>query len=276
MTVVLQVSDPHFGTEQADVVAALRELAQQTRPHLLLLSGDITQRATRGQFAAARAFVDSLEIPEVVTVPGNHDIPLFNVAARLLAPYSRYRRAFGNALEREFESADISLLALNTTRWYRHIDGELSTQQIERVATHFGTMPPTRWRIVVTHQPLATPRAQDTHDLLHGHQRALLTWAAAGIDVVIGGHIHLPYVLPMHDAMPELPGRLWVVQAGTAVSNRVRAEAPNSVNLLRIAAAGAKPRQLQVEQWDYQAASRQFERVAVHRIQDNADTAGFL
>lgn len=273
MTVVLQVSDPHFGTERADVVIALRKLAQQTRPDLLLLSGDITQRATQRQFAAARAFVDSLAIPEVLAVPGNHDIPLFNVSARLFTPYSRYRRAFGNALEREFENADVSLLALNTTRWYRHIDGELSTRQIERVAQHFGTMPPTRWRIVVTHQPLAAPRAQDMHDLLHGHQRALYTWASAGVDVVMGGHIHLPYVLPMHDAIPDLPGRLWVVQAGTGLSDRVRAEAPNSVNLLRIAAAGDTPRQLQVEQWDYHAATREFARVAVNRLQDNVGKA---
>ena len=98
-------------------------------------------------------------------------------------------------------------------------------------------------------------------------------WSAAGVDLVLGGHIHLPFVLPLHERWPGLPRPLWAVQAGTAVSRRVRAEAANSVNLIRIArtAGGAATppilaRQAQVERWDHVAASGAFECVSVHRL----------
>lgn len=84
MTLLLHVSDPHFGTERANVATALQALLREQRPDVLLLSGDITQRATRAQFAAARVFVEHLQVPAVVAIPGNHDIPLFKLAARLL------------------------------------------------------------------------------------------------------------------------------------------------------------------------------------------------
>jgi 3',5'-cyclic AMP phosphodiesterase CpdA len=267
MTLVLQLSDPHFGTERAPVVTALRQLVQQQQPDLLLLSGDITQRATRAQFTAARVFIDSLQVPHMLSIPGNHDIPLVNLAARLCRPYARYRASFGTALEGEYENADVLVLTLNSTRSYRHIDGELSARQIERVAARLREARSCCWRIVVTHQPLAVPDAQDAKDLLHGHEEALHSWAEAGADVVMGGHIHLPYVLPVHQLIPTLSGPLWVVQAGTALSSRVRVGAPNSVNLLRIAAAGSAPRALHVERWDYNDTRQSFACVCVDRLQ---------
>ena len=93
MTVLLQISDPHFGTERSTVVHALAELARQQRPDLVVLSGDITQRARPAQFRAARAFTDRLGVP-MLAVPGNHDIPLFDLWTRLRRPYARYAAAF--------------------------------------------------------------------------------------------------------------------------------------------------------------------------------------
>ena len=42
MSVLLQISDTHFGTEQPQVVEALVALAAQQRPDVVVLSGDIT------------------------------------------------------------------------------------------------------------------------------------------------------------------------------------------------------------------------------------------
>ena len=274
MTLLMHVSDPHFGAERVPVVAALEALVREQRPDVMLLSGDITQRATRAQFAAARRFVDRLALPALVAIPGNHDIPLFNLAARLLWPYARYAQAFGPDLEPQFENPQVLVLALNTTRRWRHVDGELSAAQIERVARRCEQAPAAQWRIVVVHQPVAVPRPQEVHNLLHGREAAVRRWSAAGVDLVLGGHIHLPYVLPLHEQLTGLPRRLWAVQAGTAVSKRVRAEAGNSVNLIRIdagagttgpAGAAAAP-QLQVERWDHSPTAQRFECVTVHRL----------
>jgi predicted MPP superfamily phosphohydrolase len=105
MSILLQISDTHFGTEQGSVVEALGKLAHQQRPDVLVLSGDITQRARPAQFRAARAFADRLGAP-VLAIPGNHDIPLFDLWTRLRFPYARYIAAFGADLEPVHGSPD--------------------------------------------------------------------------------------------------------------------------------------------------------------------------
>lgn len=262
MASLLQISDPHFGTEQPQVVEALLRLAHALAPDVLLLSGDVTQRARRAQFDAARAFVARLPAAPLVAIPGNHDLPLFNLPLRLLAPYAGWRRAFGRALEPEHEDAGLLLVSADATRRWRHVDGTLSTAQIERVARRLEAAGPTQLRVVALHQPLAVIRAEDEENLLHGHAAALARWAAAGCDVVLGGHIHLPYVVALHERDPTLARRMWVVQAGTAVSRRVRAGAPNSVNLLRHGGL----RRCSLERWDYAAGAGAFERVAVREL----------
>jgi 3',5'-cyclic AMP phosphodiesterase CpdA len=266
MTLLLQVSDPHFGTERPAVVAALEALVQAQRPDVLLLTGDITQRATRAQFAAARAFVDRLQVPAWLAVPGNHDIPLFNLPARLLRPYGGFVRAFGPELEPTFENDAVLVLGLNTTRPWRHVDGELSAEQIERVAqraAQAARAKPHQLRLVLVHQPLAVTRPDEARNLLHGHAAALQRWAAAGVHAVLGGHIHLPYVVQA-TAAPQPP--LWVVQAGTALSHRVRPEAGNSVNLIRMAAEPGATPHWQVERWDHLPSTQRFDRVSVHPL----------
>jgi predicted MPP superfamily phosphohydrolase len=158
MSVLLQISDTHFGTEQGAVVEALCALAHQQRPDVVVLSGDITQRARPAQYRAARAFVDNLGAA-VLAVPGNHDIPLFDLWARLRSPYGRYSAAFGTDLEPVHHSPDLLVVCVNTTRPWRHKDGEVSALQIDRVARLVEHAVPAQLRVVVVHQPIAVTRA---------------------------------------------------------------------------------------------------------------------
>ncbi|MEO8278309.1 MAG: metallophosphoesterase [Ideonella sp.] len=259
MTLILQISDTHFGTERPPVVEALVELVARQKPDVLILSGDITQRARPEQFQVARKFVDRLQISRVLTIPGNHDISLFNLGARLLSPYEHYRRHFGPELEPELDLPDLLVLAVNTTRRWRHVDGEVSTGQIERVAKRLAAATPQQLRIVVTHQPVAVSRVEDMHNLLHGHAQAIQEWAASGADLILGGHIHLPYVRALHEADHALGRPIWAVQAGTALSHRLRHDTENSVNLIRTPAAGAPAAAIaDVERWDFDPATVQF------------------
>ncbi len=265
MSVLLQVSDPHFGTERAPVVAALECFVRAQAPDVLLLSGDITQRARRAQFAAARAFVDRLGVPVVLAIPGNHDIPLFDPLARLFWPYANQRRAFGDDLEPHYASPALLVLTVNTTRWWRHKGGVVSPAQVERVEQRLAAATPGQLRVVVTHQPVAVTRPEDETNRLHGHAAAVRRWAASGADLVLGGHIHLPFVLPLRSLYPDLARELWAVQAGTAVSSRVRAGAGNSVNLIRPRPPD-RARGCVIERWDYVAAAQAFLLAARHEL----------
>jgi len=273
MSVLLHIADTHFGTERRPVVEALLALAAQQQPDLVVLAGDVTQRARPAQFRAAKAFIDRLQAP-VLAVPGNHDIALFDPWARLARPYARWAEVFGADLEPVHASADLLVVGVNTTRAWRHKNGEVSAAQIDRVAGLLAAASPQQLRVVVVHQPAAVTRASDRADLLRGHQAALHAWSVAGADLVLGGHIHLPYTL----APQGLARRLWVIQAGTAVSSRTRAEVPNSVNILRWGEApgvrdhpaqcgSAAGRHCLVEQWDFVRHDRSFVRRAVTSVQ---------
>jgi 3',5'-cyclic AMP phosphodiesterase CpdA len=260
MSVVLQVSDPHFGTERVPVVEALVQLTAQQRPNLVVLSGDITQRARPEQFRAARAFINRLGAP-VLAIPGNHDIPLLALGIRLLDPYARYCEAFGDTLEPMHTSSDLLVLCVNTTRWWRHKNGEVSTAQIKYVTARLARADAAQLRIVVVHHPIAVTRDEDVHNRLRGYLAAQKSWAAAGADLVMGGHIHLPYVM----ALTGLARPMWAVQAGTAVSSRTRQGVPNSVNMVRCghhAASGC----CVIEQWDYDATPSAFVRGTVTEV----------
>lgn len=254
---LLQLSDTHFGTERPEVMAAIRQLCQQHRPELVILSGDITQRARRVQFAAARDFIDQLQAP-LLSVPGNHDLPLFNLLARMFSPYGNYRRYFGDELEPEYETDRLLVIGVNSTRPGRHKNGELTDRQIDRVARRLRQASPEQLRIVVQHHPVRAVEASDTANLMIGREQAVPAWVDAGMDLVLGGHIHLPYVLPLYGLQGEQGRQAWTVQAGTAVSERVRGDIANSVNLIRYQHSQDQPHCV-VERWDYVHGSGRFE-----------------
>ena len=271
MTALLQISDTHFGTEQPLVVEALLRLAHQLQPAVVILSGDITQRARRAQFDAAREFAKRISTSALVAVPGNHDIPLFNVVARLFYPYAGFERAFGNNLEPEWRDSEVMVICVNTTRASRHKDGEVSAEQILRVSKRLATATRRQLRIVVTHQPVHVLRSSEIHNRLHGHYEAIKVWSDAGADIIMGGHIHLPYIAPLHEAYTDLSRRCWVVQAGTAVSTRVRARHPNSVNVITRADA----KMACAERWDYDAELDRFHCVKSEQLNlDRGDGSG--
>jgi 3',5'-cyclic AMP phosphodiesterase CpdA len=270
MTLLLQISDPHFGTERAPVVEALVRLAREQRPDVVVLSGDITQRARPAEFAAARRFVDALGVRRVLAIAGNHDIPLFNLAGRLFSPYAGLRRTFGEVLEPVFESADLLVVTVKTTRRLRHKNGQVSAAQIDAVAQRLQAAAPRQVRIVVTHQPVAVTEQTDETNLLRGNEEAVRRWSQAGADIVMGGHIHLPYVLPLHRRQPGLARRVWAVQAGTALSTRVRYEAGNSVNFVRCLDEPGGGRRAVVERWDHLPTQGLFCRVGVDELDCDA------
>ncbi len=182
-------------------------------PHLLIVSGDLTQRAHAHEFRAARAYLDTLPMPQFL-VPGNHDVPLYNVFARFLRPLAAYRRLITQEVDPSFADDEIAVLGMNTARSFTWKGGAVSDRQLARVR-EMCALHGERTKVLVTHHPLM----------------ALERLAQCGVDVLLAGHLHAAQAGPAA-VHADGPCAL-IVQAGTATSRRTR-EQPNSFNLLRV------------------------------------------
>lgn len=247
MTCLAHISDPHFGTEDAPVCAALRASLVAAAPDLVVLSGDITQRARPAQFRAAWDFVASLAPLPVLALPGNHDLPLFDLLTRFTDPYREFRRSFGVERAPQWQGADTVVIGVDSTRVLRHKHGALPPARVADVAQRL-VAADAAFRVVALHHPLAVVTASDRRNRLRNADAALAAWTAAGADLFLGGHIHLPYCV----GVGREPCRAVLLQAGTAVSTRRRGGQPNSYHLVQLAAGAA--RAMRIEQRDYDEA----------------------
>jgi 3',5'-cyclic AMP phosphodiesterase CpdA len=249
MRIIAHLSDLHFGALAPETVPAVREAVADAKPHLVVISGDLTQRARSHQFAEAKAFLDTLPKPQIV-VPGNHDIPLWNVLARGLTPTQKYRRIISDDLEPTYIDDEIAVLGLNTARSLTIKGGRVNEHQARLVHSTFARCPTDVMRIVVTHHPFDDPAPDRDEDIVGRARMAMRAFAAAGVDLVLSGHMH---VTRTGDSASRYAGRSsLLVQAGTATSHRQRGEA-NSFNLLHI--DGSKVR---IDRLDWDAASGRF------------------
>lgn len=251
---LLHLSDTHFGTEVDTVVEALLARVSQLQPTLVVCSGDVTQRALASEFERAAAFFRRFGDASRVLIPGNHDIPLWNLWNRFTRPYVEFERTLG-PLESTVETPLLRLFALNTTHPMRHKHGYVSPAQVERVSRHLRQSAALQLRIVVTHQPLYVEAASDKQNQLRGGALAAESWAASGVDLVLGGHIHLPYFKSVPHSFATISRTFWVAQAGTAVSDRTRSNARNSFNMIHWDGT-----RCDLERWDYDPVTLAFER----------------
>lgn len=209
---IVHLSDPHFGTEDPLLIAPLLQAITDLRPEVIVLSGDLTQRARPDQFAAAARFITACPAP-VLAIPGNHDTPLFNLVQRLARPWQRWQHAIG-ALEPVIETPHLLVVGLNTANPRAWKDGRITPAQTARLARLMAQAGPRR-RILAMHHPLQGPPSAPP--ALQGAQAAIPAILAAGVEIVLSGHLHSTYAAPV----PAAPGLL-SVQAGTCLSDRMR------------------------------------------------------
>ena len=250
MGTVVHLSDLHFGRVDPRLVNALIEAIESVSPDLVAVSGDLTQRARRSQFRQARSFLDRLTGPRLV-VPGNHDVPLFNLALRLLDPYGGYRRHIQDDLEPAFENELMIAVGLNSARAFPfHGGGRLSLSQVARAAARLQSAGSHKIKIVVTHHPFDVPHTHGHEHLIGRADMAMQQLAAAGADVFLAGHLHVSHVGHSAERYQIAGHSALVVQAGT-MSTRTRGE-PSTMNVLRLA-----PGQIEIARhaWDHVSQS---------------------
>jgi 3',5'-cyclic AMP phosphodiesterase CpdA len=262
MRAIAHLSDLHFGREDPAVVEALVRELQEKRPSLVAVSGDLTQRARGGQFRAARAFLDRLPGPTVV-VPGNHDIPLFNVLARWLSPLGGYRRHIADDPEPFFHDEVIAVMGVNTARPGKWSDGRLSRRQIERIRDSFGPIPERVFKVVVTHHPFMPAPGGREHALVERGIEALEAAERCGVDLLLAGHLHMSFSTDVRSHYLSIRRSMLVAQAGTSTSVRHRGET-NTYNWIVV-----DPPALRFEQRAWNGAG--FEPRTVTRYQKRDD-----
>ena len=264
MKVIAHISDLHFGAEDQSIAAGLLHDLRQVAPALIIASGDFTQRARRKQFVAARTYLDQIHCPRI-TVPGNHDIPLYDVFRRFLAPLTRYKHLIYSDVNPWFEDEEVAILGLNTARSLTWKSGRLSRDQIELIRTRFPKIARSRFRIIVTHHPFIPPPGDVDAgiDLVGGVALALPVIDECCVDLLLAGHLHQGYTgvtdsrssslqredggrvtdsrsssLQQEDGgdvrayYPATNRSIIVAQAGTAISWRIRKKQPNGYNVL--------------------------------------------
>jgi 3',5'-cyclic AMP phosphodiesterase CpdA len=236
MARLAHLSDVHFGAHDPAVVAGAEAWLAQERPDLLVISGDFTQRARVEQYREAGAFLDRIEAMGLKTlgVPGNHDVPLYDVVQRFTRPLHRYRRYIDDDLCPWFESDRLAVLGINTARSLTFKDGRISHEQMAIIRARFQSVPADRTKILVTHHPLFAMPIGDPGELSEavGRQReALDAVADAGVHILLAGHFHRSFTESAR-RMVKNAGPSLVIQAGTATSTRLRHGETQSFNLI--------------------------------------------
>lgn len=240
MLTLLHISDLHFGPPYLPVVGeALLKLAPELGADAIVVSGDLTQRAKRDQFAAARDFLNQLPPLPRVVVPGNHDVPLYRFAERLLKPHHLYREYISPDLNQVLRLDGAVIVALDSTAPRQHItNGRIFSRQLDFCTEAFERTPPEFVRIVVAHHHFAPAPDYQRDQIMPQAKRAMNHFIDLGVEVIMGGHLHRGYIGNSLDIYPKANEHhgVIIVQCGTSTSRRGRAREreKNSFNLVKI------------------------------------------
>jgi 3',5'-cyclic AMP phosphodiesterase CpdA len=217
---LLQVSDIHFGPKHlAEPAVAVLDWVRREPPDVVVVSGDLTQRAKPSQFRAARAWIDSLAAP-VAWVPGNHDVPLWRLWERLFSPFVAWRRYFDPALVRDHLADGLAVLGVNTAHAWTTSHGRLREGDLADLEARLARVPAGAARVVVAHHPVAAVPEIGGEPVTWRGTRLLKLARRHGVDLVLSGHLHRAFAVPPERSLPD--GGPLVLHCGTTLSSRGR------------------------------------------------------
>ncbi|MES2767301.1 MAG: metallophosphoesterase family protein [Bacteroidota bacterium] len=232
MRTIVHLSDIHFGRVDYDLIEPLIAIVAEIKPDVTVVSGDLTQRAKSREFEEAREFLKRLPQPQIV-VPGNHDVPLYNVFDRFIQPLDEYQEYITDDMEPFFKDDEVAVLGINTARSFVIKGGRINEMQVAKIRERMCELDNKKTKIIVTHHPFDLPDTYHERELVGRAKMAMEALAECGADVLLAGHFHLSYTGHTAERYKIDGYSALVIQAGTATSTRGRGEA-NSFNVLKI------------------------------------------
>jgi len=215
---ILHVSDVHFGPKHLPRrSAAVADLVERARPGVVVVSGDLTQRARPRQFREARAWIEALGRP-VVWIPGNHDVPMYRVWERVLAPFGAWRSHFAPQLVRDVAGEAVAVFGLNTAFNWTVKHGRVTPADLADLERRVAAAPPGAVRVVAAHHPLAASPLLGDEPPARGGAAAMASLARLGVELILSGHLHRSFwIEPSEGSRAPL-----VLHVGTTTSSRGR------------------------------------------------------
>lgn len=240
MKTIIHLSDLHFGRNDEKVVKAIIKTVKQIKPDILIVSGDLTQRAKEKEFIAAKEFLNCFKMKRIV-IPGNHDIPLYNPIKRLLKPFDDYKKYISKNLEPFYYDKEVSIIGLNTARRTKVTRGKISSDQAGLIKKYFQNAGNAA-RIVVAHHPFDLPDHFGHRKMVIGAKKTIQQLVDAEVDLILGGHMHISHVRSVADRY-KVDGKAALVVQASTVSKRSRGEKP-TFNVIKI-----KPKKISIARY---------------------------
>ena len=219
---ILHISDVHFGPPHLpEVAAGVLGLIEERRPDFVAISGDLTQRAKPHQFREARAWVDRIPVPSV-TVPGNHDVPLYRFWERFLEPYGAYRRNFARELEPVYRDDELLAVGLNTAYGWTFTGGRIRLSRLLELGDLLTDAPDHLFKVVIAHHHLIPPPTFGSQRVSINAYEAVDLFSEVGVDLVLSGHHHQTYIGSSEEFYPRGRAPVVILHSGTTTSSRGR------------------------------------------------------
>jgi 3',5'-cyclic AMP phosphodiesterase CpdA len=217
--IIAHLSDLHCGSPY--FVANLLERAileiNELDPDVVVCSGDLTTFGYKQEYAQARSYLDRLNCPDVITIPGNHDSRNVGYVhfEEMVGPRSTVLRKQG-----------ITFVAVDSSE--PDLDhGVVGRSRYSWIEEQF--QPEADFRVFVLHHHLLPiPGTGRERNVVHDAGDTLEILQRAHVNLVLSGHKHVPYAWRLED--------LFVVNAGTVSSMRVRGHTRPCYNVVEIGA----------------------------------------